>query len=319
MSKKDQIQNLLDRVNQEVAGLGNVERKQILMALKQAEAELSVGLAEWLKKGPGAETRFTAKHYRQALAQIKGVRATWGQVGSTMADSLTKGSASSVALSYEHIREQWEKFSFVFDGELKPLPVSVAARLPKVAKGLERRYAVMGRKFSKETRQWITRQLAVGVLKGETFGQMTRRIVKLASPKYRNPDASLPEQMARGLINFPKAKVEKIVRTEIVSAYNRGHLESIAELAKEDKEVYKRWDSTLDRRGCVVCKGLDGEIRRPDKMFSTGIAHPPQHPYCRCTVVAWKKTWDHPSIPSQGIDDEDEGLQVAQIKDLISQ
>jgi len=58
----------------------------------------------------------------------------------------------------------------------------------------------MAKAYSKETRAWLHKQLAVGVLKGETFDQMTSRIVKLGAK--RAADASLPlsAQMAHGIL-----------------------------------------------------------------------------------------------------------------------
>ncbi|MCP3669599.1 MAG: hypothetical protein GY814_04070 [Gammaproteobacteria bacterium] len=298
MSKRTQTQAILDQVNQEVAGLGNAERRRVLLALRQAEEELAVALAEWLKRKPDGAGRFTAKHYRQALAQIRGTRAVFDTVGTTLNDTLNAAGKTATVMSYEHIRQQWEHFSLSFDGEIKQLPITIAGRLATVQNSLLHRYRKISSKYTRETRKWVTKQLAVGVIKGETFDQMTSRLVKLAGPKGLISNAPLPDQMARGVLSFPRSRVSRIVRTEVINAYNKGHMESVAELAKDDDAVMKRWDSTLDRRGCATCRDLDGEIRKPLDTFSTEVQHPPQHPHCRCTVVAWKKNWAHPSLPS---------------------
>jgi len=105
------------------------------------------------------------------------------------------------------------------------------------------------------------------------------------------------------MVYLQRHRVSRIVRTEVMRAYNIGHQRSVIALAKNDPEVVKRWDSSLDRRGCQVCRSLDGEVRKPTEKFSTGIQYPPQHPHCRCTVVAWKEHWDHPSLPSEGTEE----------------
>lgn len=282
MSKKKSI---LDLLAQEVAGLGNAEQKRVLNVLKQAEEELEGALGAWLKTIPDGGERFTALHYRQALVQIRGIRVSFGKVGKSLSENVKRAGEKAQELSGEHLKKEWEHF------EYRPLPIEVAGRLGTLEKTLLHRYRKLGSLYSKETRKWITKQLAVGVLKGETFDQLTNRLVRLSGPKRLILNKPLPKQIARGILSFPRYRASMIVRTEALSAYNFGHLHSIKTLSKKVPGLKKRWDSTLDRRGCLVCRGLDNEIQEVSEVFSSGDLYPPQHPHCRCTVVAWMKHW----------------------------
>lgn len=301
--KKEQVQAVLDRTSQEVAALGQRERRALFIALKEAEAELSDGLREWLKNAPGNESRFTAQQLRNALANVRSALRTIRSMEPFMAGVLeqVKTRAGTAALS--HIEEQMMQFGAIFDGTVKPVNIRYAAVVGKADRALINRYPRSAARYAGEMERHIRRQLTLGALNNETFEQTTKRLMRLA-PRAIRQGVAPNVGMARGLMQLPYSSASRLIRTEAIHAYNTFHLEGIKDLADEDEEMMKRWDSTLDRRGCLVCRGLDGEIRAPDELFEGAsfaplrerVQHPTAHPNCRCTVVPWHKEWDHPSL-----------------------
>ena len=56
--------------------------------------------------------------------------------------------------------------------------------------------------------------------------------------------------------------------------------------------LVSQWDAASDRRRCDLCKLLDGKTCPPGGLFPyISQRVPPAHPFCRCTVVAWRNDW----------------------------
>jgi SPP1 gp7 family putative phage head morphogenesis protein len=93
-----------------------------------------------------------------------------------------------------------------------------------------------------------------------------------------------------------RAKAERVVRTEVLNAYNTYSVDLIREVAKEDDRILKRWDAMFDGRLCGDCRSMHGiAIPVAEKFpFPSGESAPPLHPHCRCTTVIWRSDWgDH--------------------------
>lgn len=299
--KRDQVQAVLDITSQEAATLGISERRNVFAALRQAEAELSAGLKKWLDEAEDGSSRFTAQQMRNALANVQEAMRTIRELDPAMTAALEATRESASIMAVEHVQQQLRHFSMVFDQELKPANIRVAAIHARGDRLLIRKHERSAKRYSEDMKRHIQRQLAVGVFKNETLDATAGRLARLAGPKITRLGGVDPAaDMARGLMQLPKSRALMIVRTEAINAYNTYHLESIHELAEDDPEMMKRWDSSLDRRGCLTCRDLDGEVRKPAEAFSTGDMHPPAHPNCRCTVVPWMEDWEHTSKQSSG-------------------
>jgi HK97 family phage portal protein len=79
-----------------------------------------------------------------------------------------------------------------------------------------------------------------------------------------------------------KSRARMIARTETATAYSMGSLLAYAKSGVVDQV---EWLTTIDDQTCPDCKGLNGETRKLDKVFSDGTAHPPRHPNCRCSLA----------------------------------
>ncbi len=99
----------------------------------------------------------------------------------------------------------------------------------------------------------IRKALAEGFTEGESIQQLTKRI-----EGYFTENA--------------KYRAEMVARTEVISAYNEGHLHRYELEGVEKSEWFSAPDS------CSECAIEDGRI------ISTNEAHGliPKHPNCRC-------------------------------------
>ena len=101
------------------------------------------------------------------------------------------------------------------------------------------------------------------------------------------PAETILKQTAKYADFLHKYRTQNIARTELSSAYNNGQLESIRQASQTgyvDGEVEKTWLTAEDERLCPDCEEMDGETVGIDEGFSCGVACPPLHPSCRCSV-----------------------------------
>ena len=140
---------------------------------------------------------------------------------------------------------------------------------------------------------------------GETFDQLTTRLVKLGGPKglvalrgSLGDPGVVAEHIGEGLFKRYRFWAERVVRTECAEAYSVHALNSLVEANEEDPGYEKRWDAALVRdRTCPVCKGLDGTAVALDAEFPGGYKHPPAHPLCLCTLTPWRPEWGGKAAP----------------------
>ena len=115
------------------------------------------------------------------------------------------------------------------------------------------RSLTLARSINKTTLEALRSELALGFEAGESIQQLTKRI-----EGYFTENA--------------KARAEMVSRTEVISAYNEGHLHRYELEGVAKSEFFAAPDA------CEVCLPLDGEI------YVTKEAHGiiPLHPNCRC-------------------------------------
>ena len=295
------VQDLLAANAAEVDGLSARRAAAVLPPLRQARAELQADLASWLRTVGGSE-RWTAQHLRNALARVRrAVNRLEGfkDVREAMERQLVEGSREAAMLSVAHVERELAVFSQVFEGSLDaPVNFHLVADLAVTDGQRIRQYRNSAARYTESMRKDIGHQLAVGVAKRETFDQMTRRLQRHGGPRglvalrgrLGQPGAFV-ELIPEGLFRRYRYWAERVVRTEMITAYNVQHRASIEDVAADDPEFQLRWDASLDRRVCRICRGLDGIVINVGETFPGGFRHPTAHPNCRCCVVPWKASW----------------------------
>ncbi len=296
------ITDILWHLNSEVHELANSGLKELTEILDKAEIELIKDLAVWKALGRGEE-RFTPQLYRQALTQIRGtLEHIRGPVAEKFASVLRHGGTFASQLATDHLIQEIQKFSHYFEGSIRPIPLNQTKLLAEAKRTLIPRFKTSANRYAGQVGRDIQKQLAIGVVKGETIDQLTSRLAKLGGPRGKvylrgkpgDPRAKA-EYISEGLFRRYKHFAERLARTELINAYNATALDGMEELNKEDPGYMKRWDAALDRRTCVICAGLDDLVRPLDKDFAYGIPQPPAHPNCRCAQVVWRKEWKEAS------------------------
>lgn len=119
---------------------------------------------------------------------------------------------------------------------------------------------------AEDLRRAFADQVRVGMLRGESLGQMLARV--------------------KNLDGIGRANAENLVRTSAVSVANAAHMAAFE--ANSDIMGGVEWTATLDQRTCLACASMD------QKTWEMGESHPVPalHFRCRCALVGVTKTWE---------------------------
>lgn len=294
----DTARALLEQIAGEVAHLPGPALRAMGPVLFQAEKELAQDLAKWLRTVENGAARFTAQKYRVALVQIRQALRTARGLNPALFNVLDteRGAAGTLALG--HLARQVEQFSMLFEGSLRPMPLRPAAVLAEGRKALIPRFKSSAARYGEYVTKDIQRELAVGVMRGETFDQLTRRLMRHGGPKgmvtvrgIEGDPGAVSEHIAEGLFRRYRSRAETVVRTETINAYNVVANDALEAAHAEDPGFLKRWDAALDWRLCPLCRSLDGQTAKIGGRFDGGYEHPPAHPRCRCALTPWHEEW----------------------------
>lgn len=303
-ASKREVDRAMATIAEQAARLPDRYVRALGPALAEAREELRRDLATWLEKIEDGSLRFTAQRYRVALAQIEGaLKALGGRLPAEVEGTLRAQGEASGAMAIEHLLEETAVFGAVFGHSVKPIQLNQAAIIAEGSTTLIPRYRNSAARYGRHVTADIRRQLAIGVARGETFEELTNRLVRLGGPRgmvslrgMLGAPGSKAEFISEGLFRRYRHWAERIVRTEGLHAYNVHHLESLREADRQDPGYQKRWDATADARVCVLCAALDGTILDIDGVFATDangrdVEHPPRHPNDRCVLTPWRPEW----------------------------
>jgi SPP1 gp7 family putative phage head morphogenesis protein len=301
LNRRRQVEEVLARTAYEAARLPRDVLREFIPVLRQARAEAAHGLRAWLEEHAlDGSSRYTAHKYRAVLAQLDVALEQVTNLETSLGDAMTRGGTAAVDLAGKHAIEQISSLSRIFGDAINPLPLSQAARIVGHAgsKTLIAQMPTSAARYAGQVGNDIRQQLAVGLVKGESMFQMQRRLVRHGGPVGEvalkgilGDKGAVSEYIAEGLFKRYEYWAERVVRTEVLETYNAGHLEALHGHAKDIDGLKQQWNGALDRRICVICRDLDGEIAAIGKEFPGGYSHPPAHPNCRCTLVAWHSDW----------------------------
>ncbi len=107
----------------------------------------------------------------------------------------------------------------------------------------------------------------------------------------------------------PKWWAHRIVRTEVMGAYNKSNHEAIKESAKQLGGMLQILSATFDDRTGADSYAVHGQVRRVDEPFDSWFGqyeHPPNRPNDREVVVPHRARWPLPDYLEQMSDDEGE-------------
>lgn len=295
-----QLPHALEVIATEAAALPLPQVKRMQRVLAEAQKDAAAELADWLATHPkDGATRFTAAKLKQALVQLQHVQGILQErVGGALDASLKAGNARAGSLAHDHLKREVQALSKAFTGVVRPVKIAQAAALAEANSLLIPRHRNSANRYGTQITEDFRHQLAIGVAKGESFDELTSRLVRHGGPRgfvslrgTLGEPGAIGEQIAEGLFVRYRHWAERVVRTELMHAYNAHHLAALEELNAADPGYEKRWDAFFDRRTCPICKALDGVILAPEAEFRPGVPHPPAHPNDRCRITAMRKEW----------------------------
>ncbi len=259
-------------------------QKETLAFLKAADAELTARLTRNIK-GSG---RFTNVQMQAALKQIRFVL---GDVKRSMKSSVLSigGKASEVATG--NVVQYLDKANKRFTGlGASPLALREASMLARARAGTE---ASLLRKMTTEGKDSILARydeqviaafedrLSVGVATGKSWEDMRTSLIE-ASPFLRAQPASW---------------ADRIVRTEVMGAYNRATWEATKEANEQLGDLVRILAATFDDRTGWDSYQVHGQIRRSNEAFQWAgglYQHPPNRPNDREIIVPHRISWPIP-------------------------
>lgn len=302
---------MLEAVAAAVARLPVPHEREAQAVVTAALQELNRDLVAWLRRADGADT-FTAQRYRTMIVQLRAAfDALQRRVGEATAEQLSAAAPGVAELSAKNLRREVTFFARRF-GLGTPPALAQAARLATGEGVLLRQFETSAARYAGRMRRDIERALATGMVRGETFAELTSRLQRQRGP--RGPVAlrgtagelgAVVEVIPEGLFRRYRSWAERLVRTELMQAYNQQHVRDIAAHDEDDPGYRMRWDASNDRRTCSICRTLDDQVVEVGKRWdgrSAGagraeIPSPPAHPRCRCVVVPWREEWGDAAAP----------------------
>lgn len=285
------VKSLLDATAAEMNALPRPVLRALAPALHDAQLELEQSLRKWLSTTNG-DTRFDAQQKRNALAQVRGAIDELTGLEPQLAQAMLHGSDRSGMLATRHVQQELAAFSKLFGHEQRPIPLVQAAIIAEGRRTLMQRYERSARRYAGAIGEDIRRQLAVGVLKGENIRQLTARLAGRRQFQGAIDASTAAQAIAGRQFDKYRAWAARLVRTEMINAYNLHADNAIDEVHKADHRIMRRWNASLDARSCVSCRRLDNVVVGINEAFPGNIDAPPLHPNCRCAVSVWRSDWD---------------------------
>ncbi len=279
-----------------------VERAGLARArvvLERAERELARRLAQAVEAGQG--DAFTAEHARATLAQV---RATLKGVQGGMKAALLEGASRAAEKAAEGAVAQLRASDEAFRGVgQQPIALDDALMFERADQGartsLLRRLSTPGAPEAGEGAG--AAKAGPGIM--ERYGDSVVGFFEEelgAAMVARTPWAEVRANLVAKspfLQQAPAYWAERIVRTEVMGAYNRGGWEASREADEQLGDVVKILAATFDDRTAADSYAVHGQVRRVDEPFATWqglVQHPPARPNDREIVVTHRIAWAIP-------------------------
>ncbi len=297
----------LEAITAEVANLPRWNERRAAGILRAALKDVRASLQYWLVTAPNGSERYTAQRHRITMLQLETALSTLKRdLADDMADEFDAMDDRARKVSARLLRKEVLAGSEAFGVGVAP-SLTMALEVDRGENWRIRHYRTSAARYAGRVRSDIQRQFATGVALRETFDEMTNRLRRLGGPRgmvalrgIAGEPGAVVQQIEEGLFRRYRHWASRLVRTEMIAAYNRHHHWQLEEHEKTDPGWLLRWDASQDARTCVVCAGLHGKEIALDGQFDATreqVRHPPAHPNCRCAAVAWREEWNEEDGP----------------------
>lgn len=274
--------------------------------LADSARDLEKRIREAVGRGLGDDT-FTQAQLRATLEQVKQVQRELNKKlrAQILSDGQTAAEAAAVNTA-EYLRTADEAFRGV---GVQPLALNEARMLDAAVQGSQSsiltRLASSGTPASRVGRHGELVEphpAKEGILTRygmETIGvfeeTLQRGLIARKSFSEMREDITAQSPFLQGA---PKYWAERIVRTEIMGAFNRGAFEATREADEELGDVVKILAANFDDRTASDSYAVHGQIRRPTEAFETWtglVQHPPARPNDREAMITHRISWKIPA------------------------
>lgn len=271
-----------------------------LLGAAQRDLEQRLKMAEGLR-GPGKDS-FSAMQVRATLAQVRavqvnlnrGLRGVLLTHGPKAAELGAEGTATYLAKADQEFRGVGTQ----------PLALKAARML---AAGREGSEASILRRLAGDdvspARPGILSRYGTEVV-GHFEKTLQKGLVARKSLAEMRDDITEDSPFLQGA---PRSWADRIVRTELMGARNRGQWEATREADEQLGDLVKILSATFDDRTAADSYAVHGQIRRPEEPFETWqgpLQHPPARSNDREIVVPHRLVWPIPPYLAWKEDEE---------------
>lgn len=279
-----------------VGAKGTAQTRRLLAA---SEQDLLRRLRETEGLSGAGKGSFSAAQLRTALAQVRDVLKTITLPG--IKKTVLERGKDAAEQSADHTAEYLATADRAFRGVgTQPLALKEALMLERANRGVEssilRRLASSGEPIEGATAQPHPAKVGILTRYGmNTLSDFEKTMQKglITKQSWAEMRADLVTQ-SPFLQGAPAHWAARIVRTEVMGAYNRASWESIREAQDQLGDMTKILSATFDDRTGSDSFAVHGQIRRPEEAFEwwDGLyQHPPNRPNDREVVIPHRVSW----------------------------
>jgi hypothetical protein len=279
-----------------VVELSNPELRAIMPTLYDLREKTAKALSKFLK-GEEAASEYSLHKHRALLMQLDDViKTAERELPSAALRDLKREAFGAAKIGVKKLENMVNEGEKKFTGASGSLRIPVAKVLLNVKRTMMGRYETKSDRYAGNVGRRIRNELAVGVIRGESIGEMTKRILGAGTfaRLAKKGSTAVADGIAENVLFKSQHEAERLVRTEIVNAYTESQIESIYEVEEEDPGYMKVWDAANDMRVCRECRNLDEVAVMLNENFRGGIQGPPLHPNDRCCINPWHRSWGSP-------------------------
>ena len=291
-TKREQADAIAALVRESVATVDAIAPgalRAVIPALTAARKELQHDLHDWLGSVDYGEKYTTFKN-AQALRSIEATLAQLKAAQPAVAAGLRIGREATGVLAVENLDKEVSKLGSIFGDTMMPPQIDTAAVIAQGKSLMWKRHATSAKRYAGELGDDLKHQFAVGLAKGETIGQVVNRLRKMSGFVKMATGIDAGTQATEISDSFFwrwRYKADRLVRTEVMTAYNVQHHAAIIQLDSErpdDEDPWlERWDASADLVTCELCRGLHDRVKPLGGTFryaGVDIVQPPAHPHC---------------------------------------
>lgn len=261
--------------------------------LENAERELQFRLSTADGLGGQSTKTFT---YEQSRIALRNVQSTLAVLKKDMQKLLLDEGTTAAQRAAVNVFDYLGQANETFGAEDEIPNIKVASIMDTAKSGT--RSSILRRIASDDSIPGQTRQGVLDRYGTSVIGDFEQRLqtALLTRKSWAETRQSLIDDSAF-LQGQPKFWAERIVRTELMGAYNRANWETMREVDNTLGDMCKILCATFDNRTSADSYAVHGQIRTSEEAFETWqglFQHPPARPNDREVVVPHRIVWPIP-------------------------